>query len=155
MYRHYRASAGGNLRFNLIHIHTPRAGIGVYQDRHRAGVYGRQGAGNDGKCRHDNFIAGLQPKTSCCHLKGDRAVAHGYAMAPAAITRPFLFKFFNKSACRGNPTSAYAFGNVLQFALPQTRLVHGYHNKTITLIGFYPWIYGLFDRQCPRDDPEG
>ncbi len=104
----------------LVHIHTPSAGIGIYQDRHRAVVYGRQGAGNDGKRRHDDFIAGLQPKTSCRHLEGDRAVAHGYAMAPAAITRPLLFEFFNKSACRGNPAGAYTYSERTPTRVPKS-----------------------------------
>ena len=56
---------------------------------------------------------GFNPRQAAAHLEGDRAVAHGYAIAPAAISRPFLFEFFDKPACRGNPAGAYTFRDVL------------------------------------------
>src|SRR5262245_57204517 len=112
MNRHDRSRARRKLFLKLTYIHAPRSGLAIDKNRNTVVVSHRLRAGDDGETWHDDFVARLKLYVRNRHLKRDSAITDSNSIAPPAVCGPTLFKCFDKPACRGNPPSAYAFGDV-------------------------------------------
>src|SRR6266446_3345598 len=88
MYGHDGTRARRHLRIDLPHIHTPVARITIDQHRYSTITRDCHGTGNNGKRRHNDFVARFEIETSDSDLKGGCPVADGDAVAFAAVGSP-------------------------------------------------------------------
>src|SRR5713226_3768750 len=119
MHRHDCLCPRRDLTSDLVDIHGPRAWVTIDQHWNASGINYRQSARDDGKARHDDFIARSQAESCHGYLQSRRPVTNSYPILPSTISRPFLLKLFDEAPCRGDPSRAHTFAHILQLAITQ------------------------------------
>ena len=132
---HDRPRALGDLTFDPVHVHRPRARIAVDQHGHGLGLNDRQRARDDGEGRHDDLVARLQIEQRHRYLQRHRAVGNRDAMPTPAVAGPAILESLDVRPSARDPTSLQGLRHKLQLTRPDPRLIDGDHGLEALLYG--------------------